>query len=143
MKGKVLFPRIDLEELKKAREAKAPAPAQPASEEPAIVHEELVGIDSFKAVELRVAQILNVEEIPKSKKLYKLTVDLGYEKRTIVSGIKEFFTPDELLHKKIVVVVNLQPAKLCGVEQRHAARRRGRKENHARAAYPRQGYPSR
>ena len=115
-KGKVLFPRIDLEEWKKAREAKAQAPAQPASEEPAIVHEELVGIDSFKAVELRVAQILNVEEIPKSKKLYKLTVDLGYEKRTIVSGIKEFFTPDELLHKKIVVVVNLQPAKLCGVE---------------------------
>lgn len=115
-KGKVLFPRIDLEEWKKGREAKAQAPAQPASEEPAIVHEELVGIDSFKAVELRVAQILNVEEIPKSKKLYKLTVDLGYEKRTIVSGIKEFFTPDELLHKKIVVVVNLQPAKLCGVE---------------------------
>jgi methionyl-tRNA synthetase len=63
-----------------------------------------------------VAQIVEVGEIKKSKKLYRLTVDLGYERRTIVSGIKEFFTPEELLNKRIIVVVNLQPATLCGVE---------------------------
>jgi len=75
-----------------------------------------VGVEAFKAVELRVAQILTVEEIPKSKKLYKLGIDLGYEKRTIVSGIKEFFAPEELVGKRIVVLANLKPAKLLGVE---------------------------
>jgi len=107
-----------MEEWKKAKadrdERKAAATA-PAPEIP-LEHEEAVDIDAFRAVELRVAQILNVEEIPKAKKLYKLTIDLGYEKRTIVSGIKEFFTPEELLGKRIVVVANLKPAKLCGVE---------------------------
>lgn len=117
-KGKVLFPRIDLEEWKKekaARDEKKRAPvARLAEVSPD--HEEIIGIDEFRAVELRIAQILSVEEIPKSKKLYKLLVDLGYEKRTIVSGIKEYFTPEELLGKRIVVVTNLKPAKLCGVE---------------------------
>jgi len=114
-KGKVLFPRIDLAEWRKAREAESKAPA-PAKEQPAIEHEPTVGIDAFRAIELRVAQIVEVGEIKKSKKLYRLTVDLGYERRTIVSGIKEFFTPEELLNKRIIVVVNLQPATLCGVE---------------------------
>jgi methionyl-tRNA synthetase len=119
-KGSVLFPRIDLDAWKKEKEARtpssSPAPAAETPAEPEIVHEEAVGIDSFRSIELRVAQIVGVEEIPKSKKLYKLSVDLGYETRTIVSGIKEHFTPDELLNKKIVVVVNLQPAKLCGIQ---------------------------
>ncbi|TDY60242.1 methionyl-tRNA synthetase [Aminivibrio pyruvatiphilus] len=119
-KGKVLFPRIDMNEWKKDKEARdgrkaAPAAAAPAPEIP-LEHEEAVEIDAFRAVELRVAQIVSVEEIPKSKKLYKLSIDLGYEKRTIVSGIKEFFTPEELLGKRIVIVANLKPAKLCGVE---------------------------
>ncbi|HPF86169.1 MAG TPA: methionine--tRNA ligase subunit beta, partial [Aminivibrio sp.] len=119
-KGKVLFPRIDMNEWKKEKAARdeqkaAPKAPAPAPEIP-LEHEEAVEIDAFRAVELRVAQILNVEEIPKSKKLYKLSIDLGYEKRTIVSGIKEFFTPEELLGKRIVVVANLKPAKLCGVE---------------------------
>jgi methionyl-tRNA synthetase len=115
-KGSVLFPRIDLDAWKKEKAARTSPPAAEASAEQEIAHEEIVGIESFKAVEMRIARIISVEEIPKSKKLYKLTVDLGYETRTIVSGIKEHFTPEELLHKRIVVVVNLQPAKLCGVE---------------------------
>ncbi|NLM71697.1 MAG: methionine--tRNA ligase [Synergistaceae bacterium] len=110
-KGKVLFPRIDIAEWKKAREA-AKAPEAPAA--PEIEHEEIVGFDAFKAIEMRVARVVEVSEIKKSKKLYKMTVDLGYEKRTIVSGIKEFFTPEELLNKRIIVVVNLQPATLMG-----------------------------
>ena len=65
---------------------------------------------------MRVAQILKVEEIPKSKKLYKLEVDLGYEHRTICSGIKNFFKPEELIGKRAIVVTNLKPAKLCGID---------------------------
>ena len=81
-------------------------------------HEEQIMIEDFAKVELRVGQIIAVEEITKAKKLYKLHVDLGYEKRTIVSGIKEHFSVEELLGKRIVVVVNLKPVKLCGVESR-------------------------
>ena len=65
---------------------------------------------------MRVAQITKCEEIPRSKKLYKLEVDLGYEKRTVCSGIKAFFTPEELTGKRVILVTNLKPAKLCGIE---------------------------
>ena len=65
---------------------------------------------------MRVAQIVKVEEIPKSRKLYKLEVDLGYEKRTVCSGIKAFFTPEELEGRRVILVTNLKPAKLCGIE---------------------------
>lgn len=79
-------------------------------------HENEISIDDFKTVEMRVAKIINVEEIPRSKKLYKLEVDLGYEKRTVCSGIKAFFTPEELNGKIVILVTNLKPVKLCGVE---------------------------
>ena len=117
-KGNVLFPRIDLDQWRKEKTARDEVKSAPSKPEPeaAIEHEEPVGVEAFKAIELRVARILAVEEIPKSKKLYKLNIDLGYEKRTIVSGIKEFFTPDELVGKRIIVLANLKPAKLCGVE---------------------------
>jgi len=117
-KGNVLFPRIDLDQWRKEKAARDEVKSAPSKPEPeaAIEHEEPVGVEAFKAIELRVARILAVEEIPKSKKLFKLNIDLGYEKRTIVSGIKEFFTPDELVGKRIIVLANLKPAKLCGVE---------------------------
>ena len=120
-KGDVLFPRIDVEQWKKDREAKdsaknsAKAPERPGG--PA-EHEPEIAIDQFKGVELRVAEVIGVEEIPKAKKLYALYLDLGYEKRKIVSGIKEFFTPQDLIGKRIIVVANLKPATLCGVESR-------------------------
>ena len=79
-------------------------------------HEAEIGIDAFSAVELRVAEILACEPIPKAKKLLKLQVDLGYEKRQVVSGIAKFYTPDELVGKKVALVTNLKPAKLCGVD---------------------------
>jgi methionyl-tRNA synthetase len=108
-KGEVLFPRIDLEEWKKSR-------AQERAPEHEPEHEPEIGIEAFRTVEMRVAQILKAEEIPRSKKLYKLEVDLGYEKRTICSGIKSFFRPEELEGRRIVMVTNLKPAKLCGIE---------------------------
>ncbi|MCF7852950.1 MAG: methionine--tRNA ligase [Simkaniaceae bacterium] len=78
---------------------------------------EMISFDDFQKVDLRVAQILTVENVPKSKKLLKLTVDLGFEKRTIVSGIAQSFPDIEvLIGKKILVVANLKPANLMGIE---------------------------
>ena len=67
-------------------------------------------------VELRTAQIVNCEKVPKAKKLLKLTLDLGYETRTVASGIAKFYAPEDLIGKKIIVVANLKPAVLCGIE---------------------------
>ncbi len=112
-KAEVLFPRIDLEAWKKARETEVP---RKEGGDAAPEHEPEIGIEAFRAVEMRVAQVVKVEEIPKSRKLYKLEVDLGYEKRTVCSGIKAFFKPEELEGRRVVLVTNLKPAKLCGIE---------------------------
>ncbi|MBO7303738.1 MAG: methionine--tRNA ligase [Clostridia bacterium] len=112
----VLFARIDEkkflaemeEKMEKARLAACPIP------EPE--HEAEIGIESFGAVELRVAEILECEPVPKAKKLLKLQVDLGYERRQVVSGIAKFYTPADLIGKKVIIVANLKPAKLCGVD---------------------------
>lgn len=76
----------------------------------------VIGYDDFMKVELRTAQILECEPVPRAKKLLKLKVDLGYETRCVVSGIAKFYKPEELIGKKIILVANLAPAKLCGVE---------------------------
>ncbi len=117
--SKVLFARVDeakklaeLEEKRKARFA-------PKAEEPKIEKPEglaLIGIEDFMAVELRVAKVIECEKVPKAKKLLKLRVDLGYEQRQVVSGIAKFYEPDALIGKKIVLVCNLKPATLCGIE---------------------------
>lgn len=75
---------------------------------------ETIEYPDFARLDLRVAQILAAEEIPGSDKLLKLSVDLGFETRTILSGIKENFKPDELIGKKVVVVANLKPRKMMG-----------------------------
>ena len=67
-------------------------------------------------VELRVAQVVACERVPKAKKLLKLQLDLGYEKRQVVSGIAKFYEPEALIGKKVIVVANLKPAKLCGID---------------------------
>lgn len=119
-KSEVLFPRIDIEAWKKAKEeqklTEEKAKSAEESQSAEIEHEPEIGIESFKAVEMRVARITKCEEIPRSKKLYKLEVDLGYESRVVCSGIKAFFTPDELTGKRVILVTNLKPAKLCGIE---------------------------
>jgi methionyl-tRNA synthetase len=83
---------------------------QPADSSPQIA------IDDFAKVELRVAQILVAERIPKADKLLRLEVDLGYEKRQILSGIAEYYTPEELIGRRIVVITNLAPRKMRGLE---------------------------
>ncbi len=109
-----LFARIDEAAFfKKLEERQA---AEEAAAGPEIEHEEPIGIRDFGKVELRSAKILAAEKIKKAKKLLKLQVDLGYEKRQVVSGIANFYTPEELIGKTVVLVTNLVPAKLCGEE---------------------------
>jgi methionyl-tRNA synthetase len=116
-RGENLFPRIDeakmLAELEAEREAanKVNAPAVEKPEGCA-----LIGIEDFMNVELRVAQVIECEKVPKAKKLLKLKVDLGYEKRQVVSGIAKFYEPADMLGKKVILVANLKPAKLCGID---------------------------
>ena len=117
--SKVLFARVDeakkLAELEEKRKARfAPVVEEPKIEKPEGLA--LIGIEDFMKVELRVAKILECESVPKAKKLLKLKVDLGYEQRQVVSGIAKFYTPDQLVGKKVVLVTNLKPATLCGIE---------------------------
>ena len=115
----MLFARVDekvVEEIIKAREeaaAKA-AKAEARPEKPEGCA--LIGIEDFMNVELRTAKIIACERVPKAKKLLKLQIDLGYEQRQVVSGIAKFYEPEALIGKKIIVVANLKPATLCGIE---------------------------
>jgi methionyl-tRNA synthetase len=77
---------------------------------------ERISIDDFMKVELRVAKVLAAERVPKSNRLLKLQVDVGTEQRTLVAGIAEAYEPETLIGKTVVVVFNLKPAKLMGVE---------------------------
>ena len=111
-----LFQRIDDKKFLEEMEEKAKSALEANKPIPEPEHEAEIGIESFAAVELRVAEIISAEPIPKAKKLLRLQVDLGYEKRQIVSGIARFYTPDQLVGKKVCIVCNLKPAKLCGVD---------------------------
>src|SRR5262245_34801682 len=102
-------------------EASAPptaAPAPEAPKAPAADEAPVITIDEFAKVELQVAVVLAAERVPKTEKLLKVDLDMGSEKRTIVSGIAEFYEPEALVGKRIVVVANLKPARIRGVESR-------------------------
>jgi methionyl-tRNA synthetase len=92
------------------------APVPPAASAPVIPTIEKITIDDFAKVELRVAQILVAERIPKADKLLRLEVDLGYEQRQILAGIAEAYTPESLVGRKVVIVANLLPRKMRGLE---------------------------
>jgi methionyl-tRNA synthetase len=95
-------------------------PAQPAppaqAGASAAAAGERISIDDFMKVELRVAKVLTAERVEKSKKLLKLSVDVGTEQRTLVAGIAEAYEPEALVGKTVVIVFNLKPAKLMGIE---------------------------
>ncbi len=117
-KGSILFPRIDIEKWKiekEARDLEKRAAADPTAFYNFDDHEAEIRIEDFSKLEFRVALVEKVDVVPKADKLYILSLDLGYEKRTIVSSIREFFKPEELEGKKIVVLCNLKPAKFRGV----------------------------
>ena len=120
-KGEVLFPRIDVEkeidELNSLLQAQADAASgddkDGANLEPIA---EAIGIDDFFKADLRIAEVKSCEKIPKAKKLLKLMLDDGFGERQVVSGIAKWYAPEDLIGKKVIVVANLAPAKLCGVE---------------------------
>ncbi len=112
--AQVLFARIDAQKLLEQIEAEREANAPKTQEKPQACPE--IDIEAFMGVELRTAQVIACEPIPKAKKLLKLQLDLGYEKRQVVSGIAPAYKPEDLIGKKVIVVANLKPAKLCGVE---------------------------
>jgi methionyl-tRNA synthetase len=81
-----------------------------------VVEEPRIGIEEFAKVQMRVGQILEAEKVEGSRKLIKLKVDIGSETRQVVAGIAEAYDPPSLIGKKIILVANLKPAKLMGVE---------------------------
>ncbi len=112
---KPLFQRIDKETaLNELDPAPSDAEAKPSLDVPAI--RDLVDADTFFKVDLRVGRILEAGRVPKSDKLIKMTVDIGLEHRTIVGGIGKAYEPAELLNRLVVVVANLAPRKLMGIE---------------------------
>ena len=121
-KPEILFARLDLKEVldKVGVKEEAPAPAPAAEpEQPALPPlKEEITYDDFMKVDLRLAKVKACEEVKKSKKLLKLTLDVAGEERTVVSGIKKWYAPADLVGKTVVLVANLKPATLCGVESR-------------------------
>jgi methionyl-tRNA synthetase len=108
LKSKSLFPRVDV----KKKTQLPPESTSNTSTLPDIKPE--ISFDDFAKVDLRVGTVLKAEAIPKSHKLLRLKVDLG-EKRTVVAGIAQHYTPEDLIGKQVIVVANLKPAKLMGV----------------------------
>lgn len=116
VKGKALFPRIDvkkelveLEKLAEKHEKKQEKPAESNEEKG------LVSIDDFSKIELATAKVLTCEKVEKSDKLLKLTLDVGGKQRTVVSGIAQYYTPEYMVGKTVVIVKNLKPVKLKGI----------------------------
>ena len=108
--GRQLFPRVE-EKMESVDKVTATESAVAAAEV-----RQLIGIDEFAKVDLRVGEIKQAELVEKSKKLLKLKVDIGTEERQVVAGIAEHYKPEELIGKKILLVANLKPAKLMGIE---------------------------
>lgn len=126
-KGEALFPRIDIakeladlkpaqpEETQKAVETPKAAPVKEAPIQEA-AESSVITIEDFEKIQLRTARVLACERVPKSEKLLKLSLSLGKETRTVVSGIAKHYTPEEMVGKQVVLLANLKPAKLRGIE---------------------------
>ena len=119
-KGNPIFPRLDLEEEvsyikmkmqgtvhqnQRRKRKKSTAPLEDVEE---------ISIDDFMKVDLRVAEVIEAEPVKKADKLLKLQLDLGYEKRQVVSGIAQYYKPEELVGQRVICVTNLKPVKLRG-----------------------------
>ena len=127
-KGEALFPRIDVkkelayleemlpkhteEEPKKDKKAAAKAETEVPEYKPEI------SFDAFEKLDLRLAKVIACEEVKKSKKLLKCTLKVGHEERTVVSGIRKWYKPEDLIGKTVVIVANLAPKVICGIESR-------------------------
>ena len=116
-KPEILFARLDLNEVMEKVEAKKAAAKEEPAGEPGVDVDKKpeITIDDFDKVQLRVGEIIKCEAVPKSKKLLCSQVKMGSEVRQIVSGISQYYKPEEMVGKEVIVVANLKPAKLAGV----------------------------
>lgn len=125
-KGEPLFPRIDmakeleaLEALEKKPAAPAPAPAPEAATAPAEDEAPAeITYDDFAKLDLRLAKVIDCQPVKRSDHLLNLTLDVGGETRTVLSGIKDFYSAEDMVGKTVVIVANLKPRKMCGIESR-------------------------
>jgi methionyl-tRNA synthetase len=106
-----LFPRLELGD-----ELDDDGPGEDATQEETVEETPLITFDDFMKVDLRTAEVLEAEAVPKADKLLKLTVQVGDERRTIVAGVAKQYTPEEMVGKRIIIVANLQPRKVFGIE---------------------------
>jgi methionyl-tRNA synthetase len=112
----ILFTKIEDETIAREKEALGKTPQAAAPAPAAVPQKTAITIDDFSKVDLRVAKIVEAEKIPKSEKLLKLQVEIGAERRQILAGIAKHYAPADLIGKLVVVVYNLQPARLMGQE---------------------------
>jgi methionyl-tRNA synthetase len=113
----ILFKRLDAKEISEKVNAMYEARKPKETKKPEnVVEISEIGIEDFMKVQLRVGEIVEAEKVKKANKLLKFSVKIGDETRTIVSGIAKYYTPEEMVGKQVVVVSNLKPAKLCGIE---------------------------
>jgi methionyl-tRNA synthetase len=110
-----LFPRIDTKRTKETTVENSPTGQKPVDKKET-PGPDLIGIEDFTKVELRVGRIVAAERVERSEKLVKLRVDIGSEVRQVVAGIGKQYGPEQLVDKRIVIVANLKPAKLMGIE---------------------------
>ena len=121
-KPEILFARMNPEEVLKKAEELQPKPkqeapkAEEAEEAAPMEHKPEISYDDFAKLELRIGEIIACEEVPKSKKLLKETIRIGNETRTVLSGIKHWYKPEDMVGKKVMVVCNLAPRKIAGIE---------------------------
>lgn len=115
-KGAPLFPRLEIADEVEFIKTKMQGSAQAVEEKKEEKQEELaeISIDDFLKIDLRVAEVIECEPVKKADKLLKLQLDLGYEKRQVVSGIAQYYKPEELIGRKVICITNLKPVKLRG-----------------------------
>jgi methionyl-tRNA synthetase len=128
VKGPAMWPRVETNQKPRRvaveDQGRAPSPESSSasgqsavpSAQPPVPAPERITIDDFMKVELRTAKVLAAEKVPNSRKLIKLAVEVGTEQRTLVAGIADAYEPEQLLGRTVVVVFNLKPAKLMGIE---------------------------
>ncbi|MBQ8725442.1 MAG: methionine--tRNA ligase [Oscillospiraceae bacterium] len=144
-KGDIIFPRIDVDKEIEALNAfiSNNAPKEEPEEEAIEVQPAApeIEFDDFMKVDIRVAKVTECEKVKKSKKLLKLQLDDGMGGRQVVSGIAQWYTPDDLIGKKVMVIVNLKPAKLCGVESNGMICAADAPDGSAKVVFPDQSLP--
>lgn len=143
-RGEIIFPRIDvdkeIDELNKIIGDNKPAEEKADGFEPEAVAPQ-ISIEDFAKVDLRVALVKSCEKVKKSKKLLCLQLDDGMGGRQVVSGISQWYAPEDLIGKKVIVVANLKPAKLCGIESNGMICAADAPDGSAKVIFPDQSLP--